>query len=483
MKKNIAILICSLGDGGAERSAGLLSIQLARFYNIFLLVSHPEKNFYQFAGKLISIAPTLDSTVEQNILREKEKNKIDVSISFLDDMNDINIRTRRKELVIISERCAQSLVPMFEVDRLSGRWKNYKFADYIVTISEGVKYDLVHSLDMGDMPISTIYNYIDAEMIRKQMEGNLDPGITEFIKDSKVILNVGRLHPQKNQIGLIDQFSKLAENHGEVKLVIVGSGELYEKILQHIEELNLRDRVLLLPYCANPFPYYKMADLFAFSSNYEGLGNVLLEAMAVGLPIVSTDCLAGPRELLDDEGADYSCSLEGYKICKRGILVESIQTDNDDYVKALEKLLYDEKLRVNISENEQRYIAEYSNEQKTQQWIDIIESAGIRNVIVPSKVSLEEVTGKNVIIYGAGRAGEEIYEQLRENKNIIGFAVSDLKGNPNAINGVKVDIVDHYIEYAGTATVVLALRDIFHEAIYRKLQKMGFKKIVRPFDD
>lgn len=483
MKKNVAILICSLGDGGAERSAGLLSIQLSKFYNIFLLVAHPEKNFYPFAGKLISVAPTLDSTMEENILREKEKNKIDVSISFLDDMNDINIRTRRKELVIISERCVQSLMPMFEVDRLSGRWKNYKFADYIVTISEGVKYDLIHSLDMGDIPISTIYNFIDTEMIRKKMEENLDPGIIEFVKDSKVILNIGRLHPQKNQIGLIDQFSKLAKGHKEVKLVIVGSGELYEKILQHIEELNLRNRVLLLPYCANPFPYYKIADLFAFSSDYEGLGNVLLEAMVAGLPIVSTDCLAGPRELLDDEGLDYSCVFEGYKICKRGILVENIQTDSDDYVKALEKLLYDEKLRVNISENQQRYIAEYSNEQKTKQWIDVIESAGIRSVVTPSKVSLEEVTGKNVIIYGAGRVGKEIYEQLQEDKNIIGFAVSDLNGNPDAINGIRVDVIDHYIEYAGTATVVLALRNIFHEAIYRKLKKMGFKKIVKPIDD
>lgn len=483
MKKNIAILICSLGDGGAERSAGLLSIQLARFYNIFLLVAHPEKNFYQYAGKVISIAPTLDSTMEENILREKEKNKIDVSISFLDDMNDINIRTKRNELVIISERCAQSLMPMFEVDKLSGKWKNYKFADYIVTISQGVKYDLVHSLDMGDMPISTIYNYIDTEMIRKQMEGNLDSFVTEFIKGSKVILNIGRLHPQKNQIGLIDQFSKLAEEHEKVKLIIVGSGELYKEILQHIEELNLKNRVLLLPYCANPFPYYKIADLFAFSSDYEGLGNVLLEAMTVGLPIVSTDCLAGPRELLDDEGTDYSCTLEGSKICKRGILVESIQTENDDYVKALEKLLYDEKLRANISENERRYIAEYSNEQKTQQWIDVIESASIRNAVTPSKVLLKEVTERNVIIYGAGRVGEDIYEQLREDKNIIGFAVSDLDGNPDALNGIRVDVIDHYIEYAGTATVILALRNIFHESIYRKLQKMGFKKIVRSFDD
>ena len=96
---------------------------------------------------------------------------------------------------------------------------------------------------------------------------------------------------------------------------------------------------------------------------------------------------------------------------------------------------------------------------------------------------LKEVTERNVIIYGAGRVGEDIYEQLREDKNIIGFAVSDLDGNPDALNGIRVDVIDHYIEYAGTATVILALRNIFHESIYRKLKKMGFKKIVRLFDD
>ncbi|GFI44961.1 N-acetylgalactosamine-N,N'-diacetylbacillosaminyl-diphospho-undecaprenol 4-alpha-N-acetylgalactosaminyltransferase [Lachnospiraceae bacterium] len=478
--KNIAILIWSLGGGGAEKVAGQLSIQLEKFYNVILMVLNPEINVYESGGKIISIAPTAGNTIEENILREKEKNKIDVAISFLDDMNDLNIRTRRKELVIISQHSTLSAVPMFDMDRLSGKWKNYKFADYIVTVSEGIKYDLIHSLDMGEVPVSAIYNYADTDIIRRKMEESPESDIAEFIKDSKVILNVGRLAPQKNQIGLIDQFGKLAEKHREVKLVIVGSGELHEKILEHIQERKLQDKVFLLPYCANPFPYYKMADVFAFSSDFEGLGNVLLEAMAVGLPIVSTDCFAGPRELLDDEWQEYSCVRE-YKICKRGILVEKIQTDHDDYVKALERLLYDKKLRAEIAENERIYMDEYSNEQKTRQWIDIIENACIRNTFVPSKASLEDIPDTNVIIYGAGKIGKDVYEQLWKHKNIIGFAVSDSDGNPGTINGIKVDVIEHYIEYTETATVVLGLRDIFHEEIYRKLKELGFQKIVRSF--
>ena len=159
--KNIAILIWSLGGGGAEKVAGQLSIQLEKFYNVILMVLNPEINVYESGGKIISIAPTAGNTIEENILREKEKNKIDVAISFLDDMNDLNIRTRRKELVIISQHSTLSAVPMFDMDRLSGKWKNYKFADYIVTVSEGIKYDLIHSLDMGEVPVSAIYNYAE----------------------------------------------------------------------------------------------------------------------------------------------------------------------------------------------------------------------------------------------------------------------------------------------------------------------------------
>lgn len=111
----------------------------------------------------------------------------------------------------------------------------------------------------------------------------------------EIILSVGRLHPQKDFPTLIRAFSILAEKRPSARLVIIGKGEEYARLLSLVSELRLTDKVDFLGFVANPWPYYRCSNVFALSSRWEGFGNVLVESMASGTPVVVTDCPGGPR--------------------------------------------------------------------------------------------------------------------------------------------------------------------------------------------
>jgi glycosyltransferase involved in cell wall biosynthesis len=113
------------------------------------------------------------------------------------------------------------------------------------------------------------------------------------------ILSVGTLKEQKNHHLLIDAFS-LMRQAGAGKLVIVGEGPLRADLTEHIERQGLQECVTLAGFCADPTPWYRSADLFVLSSGWEGFGNVIVEAMACGVPVVSTDCPSGPAEILEN---------------------------------------------------------------------------------------------------------------------------------------------------------------------------------------
>lgn len=117
----------------------------------------------------------------------------------------------------------------------------------------------------------------------------------------KAIVTVGRLHPQKNQKLLIDAFAMIADKIPDYSLEIYGDGELKEELQKQIEELRLGKRVFLKGTSKEIHKLIYDASLFVLSSDYEGLPNTLLEAMALGIPCISTDCKpGGAREIIDD---------------------------------------------------------------------------------------------------------------------------------------------------------------------------------------
>ena len=119
-----------------------------------------------------------------------------------------------------------------------------------------------------------------------------------FQSDITTILSIGRFAPQKDFITLIEAFALLHAKKPSTRLCIIGDGPDKEKIVDCIKHHNLEKHVHLLGWKQNVYPYIKVCDIFALSSNYEGFPYVLLEAAALGKPIVATDTPYGPRELL-----------------------------------------------------------------------------------------------------------------------------------------------------------------------------------------
>lgn len=167
-----------------------------------------------------------------------------------------------------------------------------------ICVSAGVRSDLISRFGIREGRCFLIANPVD--LARLDELSNAHNSLLErFDRRNKLILSVGRLTSQKDFAFLIEAFNVLVNSDAPAcELLIVGEGPEREKLEALVDALNLRGKVHLMGWQENPYPFYKAADVFALSSRFEGMPNVILEALAFGLPVVSTDCESGPREIL-----------------------------------------------------------------------------------------------------------------------------------------------------------------------------------------
>ena len=174
----------------------------------------------------------------------------------------------------------------------------YPFASGISSVSKGVSDDLAKILFPLRCNQRVIYNPAAVHDFDIQ---TISPGLRKTLWKSSAefnILAVGKFKSQKNHSLLLKAFASLSELL-DVKLVILGDGELRQELENQIIELKLEQRVILPGFELDTLKWYQTADLFVLSSNWEGFANVIVEALEVGLPVVSTDCPSGPSEILD----------------------------------------------------------------------------------------------------------------------------------------------------------------------------------------
>jgi len=165
-----------------------------------------------------------------------------------------------------------------------------------VTVSDSVGRELADGLGLAPESVETIYNpVVDDTLAARASEAPEHPWFEEG--EPPVVLGVGRLTEQKDFATLIRAFALLRRKR-DARLLLLGEGRLRAELEQEARILGVSEHVHLPGFVDNPFSYMARAAVTALSSGYEGLPGVLIQAMACGCPVVSTDCPGGSREIL-----------------------------------------------------------------------------------------------------------------------------------------------------------------------------------------
>lgn len=306
----IAILLSSLDAGGAQRVALNLAEEFAaRGHKVDLIV-------VSFKGSLADRIPAGIRIVDLGAKRARQaigafRNYLKtnrpaavISIAYQANMlmlvSSIGLRPKPARIVTVHSAASRSFSGMGRFRRLAWLAATrllYPKADAIVAVSEGAAADLVR-LGLERRRVRTVHNPVLRADFKHAVTGTADhPWFRHH--NVPVIITVGRLTEAKDHRFLINAFAQLLDRK-EARLLVVGEGDLRADLERHIAALGLSDRVAMTGHVDNPYPLMREADVFVLSSAWEGFGNVLVEAMATGTPVVSTDCPHGPREILED---------------------------------------------------------------------------------------------------------------------------------------------------------------------------------------
>lgn len=178
----------------------------------------------------------------------------------------------------------------------------YRRAERVVAVSWGVARDLEAILGRREGSAAVIYNPIDVEKVRQSTQSDLpngdEPRLARQFQGLRrpIVISVGRLEAQKDHATLLRAVAQTKEVVGS--LVILGDGSLRSEIETTAHDLGIRATLWLPGFVNDPWWFMARSDVFVLSSVHEGFGNVIVEALACGLPVVSTDCESGPAEIL-----------------------------------------------------------------------------------------------------------------------------------------------------------------------------------------
>ncbi|WP_255327611.1 glycosyltransferase [Lebetimonas sp. JH369] len=359
----------SLASGGAERQVSILLKKFSKEYNVTLVLMN-DTIFYEVPKNIkivyIEKSAPFESGVKKllklpflalkykKILKEKN---IDVSISFMNRPNYINTLAKifwSKTKTIISERAMPSLQHKSSIQGKINKFlikTLYKKADIVLANSKGNQKDLIKNFNIKS---KVIYNMLDFNCKKEE----------KFKKFT--FITIGRLDEGKNHKLLIEAFKKA---NLDAELLIIGDGYLRDDLEFMIKDLGLKDKVKLLGRQKDVFRFLSQADCFVFSSNYEGFPNVLLEALACNLPVISTDCKSGPREILAPD-TTFTKQTKEIELAEYGILVPV--GDVDKMVEAMRMIYKNSDLRYNYEQKAKKRIKEFEVKKIIKKWEKII---------------------------------------------------------------------------------------------------------------
>lgn len=350
----ILFVIGPLKSGGAERVVANLSNEFVKNNSVFIATTVDENSDY-IIDKNVKIICLDDGKknnfFKKNIIRIKNlkklinEEKIDIAISFLPEPSyRLMIAKNNKIKTIISERNDPNIEYNSFIKKILTKLLYCK-ADGFIFQTEDAKKWFSKKIQKKSIVIP---NPINEKFISNAYYG----------KREKTIVNVGRLVKQKNQKMLIDAFNEVHKKHNEYILKIYGDGELYDELKKQIKNLKLEDYVFLMGKKNDIKKEIYKSGIFVLSSDYEGMPNSLMEAMALGIPCISTDCpIGGPNFLIENN--------------KNGLLFQV--NNKDELVANINLLIENEQLAKELSNNANKICEILNPKIINRKWREYIE--------------------------------------------------------------------------------------------------------------
>lgn len=379
---NIAILIPELEGGGAERIASLVgNYYVEKGHNVFyFLAKDKNKCVYKVYGKVINTEIVLSDKQDLSLLksalimrRYKKKYKIDVSISFMEEFNYINILSKGND-VVITRIC--TILSKREDLQKSYLYKKelikfmYNRSDKVVVMTNYAKNEMVKIYGINRKKLVKIPNSI--AILEKSQECD------RWLYGDNVVICIGRLEDVKQHNIAIRAFSTVVKSIPSAKMIILGIGQTEGKLKALIKKLNLENNVFLLGFKENIHYYLQNSKVFIMTSKTEGFPNSMLEAMSLGIPVVSIDSPGAPREIIRVANSNGSIQCGEYGIITPYInhnylSQKSIMFEEKELGDAVCMLLQDQELWKRYSKASYKRAKMYDIEKVMGRWTKLIE--------------------------------------------------------------------------------------------------------------
>ena len=310
----ICVFMHRFDDGGAEKvTIRLLNELHARGHEITLAVRYnegPAKENLSPDIRVVDMALPKEGKLRKNIRnvwflsRMMASGDYNVLVAILSDMSQVAALSKwvsRSKLPLVSVVHSTLSVEKMTFRKVRNRLVRFfdRQYDKVITVSHAVREDYIRYCGSSCKKVVTVYNpIVDNSILNKAQEYSDHPWLVPD-RDFRTLVLAGRLSYPKNHPLMLRTLKELRK-FGDYRLILLGEGELRQELKQLARVLELEPWVDFHGYVKNPYSYMAQADCVVLSSRYEGLPTVLVEALACGSRIVSTDCPSGPAEILQD---------------------------------------------------------------------------------------------------------------------------------------------------------------------------------------
>lgn len=360
-KKKIMLIVPMLHQGGFERVCVATARLLEPYYEVSIVLFDSKDIAYDIEGlhvidlrmgvKDSVIGKVLNVAKRSLAVRKIKRNmKIDIAYSFGPTANMVNVFSGKRAKIWTGIRSYMDMGNPKKIRLFCEK------SDKVLCCSEKIREEIVEEYHCEKAV--TLYNPLDVAQVRKLAEQE-EPDLPWQNKDH-IIVSMGREDDVKGFWHLIKALAFVQKKVADAKLMIIGDGD-FSEYRQLAKDLGMEESVYFTGVKRNPFPYLNVAKVYALTSYNEGFPNALIEAMALGVPVIATDCMTGPKEILQKGDEVYGVLIPNMSPDKN-LNAEDMSEEEERLAAQLERMMTDVEYRRGYEEAAVRRAYDFSNE-------------------------------------------------------------------------------------------------------------------------